>query len=354
MDRDDLVQQGSKTGLVLEVVQGADAPEKILPNQIPTGLSEISSKAGTFFHVISGVNAAQLGQERSDSSKALDSRKQGGQIQQEIIFDNLAHTRKLRAELMLEIVQNYYTETRLVQVFEMNEDGDQMQQEVTINQPVSQIDPGTREAVESIKNDLTLGEYGVIIASVPRRETYEEALLDQLVQMREIGVQIPDFVLIEASSIPDKKEVAEIVKKIQGMAAPTEEEVERARALEELEMRQLAAEVMETEAQAEERRASAQKFAAQAGEAAQNPEIAKLKIGTEARVEMEKMATTERSNDKDLLTRIRIAQGKEGTMRDISQIESMTSRNVAGVKGRTDLQKQLLQLKKPQTRPSGK
>jgi hypothetical protein len=354
MDRDDLVTQGSKTGLVLEYTKGAVPPAKITPNQVPTGLSEIGNKAGIFFREISGVNEAQLGQGRSDSSKALDSRKQGGLVQQEIIFDNLEYTRRIRGEIMLEIVQNYYTETRLIQVFEKNEDGDNIQTETALNQPVSRLDPETQQSVEEIKNDLTLGEYAVVVTSVPRRDTYEESLFDQLIQLREIGVQIPDYVLVQASMLPDKQETVELIKKITGLAAPTQEEVERAAALSELEIRLLTAEVADKEAQAAERGANAIKLQAQAAESAQNPEIAKLKIGTEARIELEKLQGELQSNQQDLMTRIRIAAGKESTMTNIAQIESMTQRNIGGLKNRTELEKALLKLREPQARSTGK
>ena len=260
MDADDLRTQGSKTGFVLEVVQGTPKemlPEKIKPNAVPTGLAEIGQKAGLYFRQISGVNDAQLGNTRSDSSKALESRKQGGLVQQEVIFDNLNLTRKLRAEIMLEIVQNYYTETRLVQVLEKNEDGDDVPHEVAVNQPVESVDPDTQEAVEQIQNDLTLGEYSVAISTVPNRDTYEEALFDQMYQLREIGVPIPNYVMVEASQLPDKKEVVEIIKRMEGLAAPTPEEIERQNQLADLEMRLLQAEVMEKEAQAMERQANA-------------------------------------------------------------------------------------------------
>ena len=345
MDRDDLVQRGSQTGLVLEVAEGAEMPVKIQPNQIPTGLAEIGAKAGTFFREISGVNEAQLGTERSDSSKALDSRKQGGMVQQEIIFDNLARTRELRAEIMLEMVQNYYTETRLIQVFSKNEDGDTVQSELTVNEPMEQIDPGTQEAVEFIRNDLTLGEYSVTITTVPRRETYDEGLFDQLFQMREVGVQIPDHVMLEHSSLPDKEDVVDIVKQIQGLAAPTPQELERQAQIENLELRLLGAQVMNEEAHAIERKANAMKLQAQAGEAEAAPEIKKLEIGTTARVEMEKMGAAERTNDKDLMTRIRIAGGKESTMTNIAKIESMTDRNTAALNRRAGLEKSLMDLR---------
>ena len=298
-----------------------------------------------YFREISGVNEAQLGLQRSDSSKALETRKQGGQVQAEVIFDNLALTRKLRAELILEAVQHYYTETRLITIVEKNEDGDDVPVEIGVNEPVTEFDSATADYVETIRNDLTLGEYSVVITTVPNRDTYDESLFDQLYQMREIGVQLPDHVLVEHSNLPNRGEVSEIIKKIQGLAAPTEEEMQHAAVLRQLELRALEADVTEKEAHAIERKANAMKLQAQAQEAAMNPQIAQLKIGTEARVKMEDMAKEERINQNDLLTRIRIAQGKEDTMTNIAQIESMTSRNNAGLQRLATLQKGLMDLK---------
>jgi len=121
--------------------------------------------------------------------------------------------------------------------------------------------------------------------------------------------------------------------------------MQRQQQLQELEMRLLGAQVMNEEAHAIERKANAQKLAAQAGEAAAKPELEKLKIGTEARVEMEKLGASMEQNQQDLATRIRIAAGKEATMKTISQNESMTQRNVAGMNRMAGLQKSLMDLK---------
>jgi len=338
MDADDLADQGAKTGLVIEY-DGDLPPTKITANSVPTGLDQISAKAGTFFREISGVNEAMLGAGRSDSSKALESRRRGGLVQQEIIFDNLDYTRKLRARLMLQIIQSHYSETRLIQVFSKNEDGDDIQEEVALNQPVSVLDEETMESVDEIQNDLTIGEYSVTINSVPRRDTYDEVLFEQLVQMREAGVQIPDHTLIENSQLSNSKEVAEIVKGIQGLAAPTEAELERQAALDDLQMRALAADVQLKEAHAQERMASAGKLQAEAGATASKPEIDQLKIGTEARVAIEKMQTQSRDNQMDLITRIQLMQNKTGSAETIAQIGSMAKRTDSALKRQTDLDK---------------
>lgn len=348
MDADDLEQRGAKTGLVLEY-DGEQPPEKIQPNQIPTGLDRISDKAGVFFRQISGVNDAQLGQQRSDSSKALDSRREGGAAQQEILFDNLDLTRQLRAELMLEIIQAYYTETRLIQVLSMNEDGDMEQSELTINQPVS------IGGVEEIKNDLTIGEYAVVITKLPRRDTYDEGVFEQAVQLRELGVQIPDFVLIQNSQMPDKQELVELSKKIAGLAAPSEEEIARQQEIDNLQMRLLTAEVTEKEAQALERQSNAERYQAQARKADADPQVDVFRIQSEATTEEAKIVAQFESNVQDLFTRLELMRSKTSSAERVAQIGSMTTRVKSGLDRRFGLEKELLKLShQPSTRPASK
>lgn len=325
MDADDLASQGSKTGLVLEW-QGEVPPEKIQPNQVPTGLDQISSKAGIYFREISGVNEAQLGQGRSDSSKALDAQRQGGLVQQEIIFDHLDYTRKLRAKFILEAVQMYYTETRLLTIFEKNEDGEDVQMELAINQPEQAVNPETLEVIEDIKNDLTLGEYGVAITNIPRRDTYDEALFEQLAKMREIGVQLPDHVLIENSQLPDRREISEQVKQIQGLAAPTQEEIERQQIIEDMQMRLLNAEIMEKEAQAMERQARATQLQVQGITDQQRVQIEQFKVGSDTRLDEQRMQMEERMNMQDLMARLEIMRQKNSGAERVATLQSATKR----------------------------
>jgi hypothetical protein len=160
--------------------------------------------------------------------------------------------------------------------------------------------------------------------------------------MRENGVQIPDHVLIENSQLSDKKEVAEIVKGIQGLAAPTPEELQRQQMLDDLQMRALEADVMEKEAHAQERMAMAAKLQGDAGVAAQKGEIDQLKIGTEARVALEKIQTQSRDNQMDLITRIQLMKDKTGSAQTIAQINSMAKRTDSALNRQTDIDKAMI------------
>jgi hypothetical protein len=90
-----------------------------------------------------------------------------------------------------------------------------------------------------IVNDLTLGEYSIVITSTPYRATMEDSQFEQAMGMREAGIQIPDSVIIENSRLNRK---ADIVKAMAG-----DKESPEAQKRLELEMRALEADVVEKE-----------------------------------------------------------------------------------------------------------
>ena len=63
-----------------------------------------------------------------------------------------------------------------------------------------------------IVKDLTLGEYDIIVTSQPERDTLEDSTFAQAAEMRkDLGVNIPDSVLIQSSRLPDKAKVLEAI-----------------------------------------------------------------------------------------------------------------------------------------------
>jgi hypothetical protein len=63
-----------------------------------------------------------------------------------------------------------------------------------------------------IIKDLTLGEYDIVVTNQPERDTLEDSTFAQAAELRkDLGVAIPDSVLIQASRIPNKAEVVEAI-----------------------------------------------------------------------------------------------------------------------------------------------
>lgn len=155
MSIEELEQQGAKTGLVLELNE-LDAAEKITPNGTPQGLDRISYKAEEHIKTISGIGDSQMGQDREDvAAKAIQAKRQASSTNLAKPMDSLNRTDYLLARNILDLVQTYYTDERIITI--TNEHGAGETEETVVNQV---------QEDGSILNDLTLGEYKVVVDSV--------------------------------------------------------------------------------------------------------------------------------------------------------------------------------------------
>lgn len=238
MTVEELEAKGAQTGIVLEVNE-MDGIDKIQPNQVPTGLDRITYKAEEHIKTISGVSDSMQGFDREDvAAKAIQAKRQAGSTNLAKPLDSLTRSDHILARNILDLIQRFYTEERIMTIV-----GDPITGE-NETFTVNQVTPAG-----AILNDLTVGEYDVIVSSVPRRETLEDSQFEQAVALREMGVMIPDSVLIDSSRLMNKKE---IVKQMQG-----DQESPEAKFQAELQRRAQAAEVSKAEAEAAQKHADA-------------------------------------------------------------------------------------------------
>lgn len=318
MDRSDLERDGAKTGLALEYLKGYEAPQKIQPNQVPTGLAQVSQKAEFHFRTISGIPEGMMGMvSRETSGDALQQQTASGLAQLEIVFDNLAKTRHIRARTMLGLVQKFYTEERVVHVTKFDELGDEYTEEVAINQ---------RDAAGELINDLTLGEYSVVISSQQTSDVVQDAIFEQMMAMRERGVPIPSYLVVKNSRMPMRERVAEIVKSLEGLADPTEEELQVQAQMQALQMQTAEANARMLAAKAMEHEARAMLAMAQAGVTEQQPYLEMQKLGAQLRQDMEKFAGDMEKTRNEMLTRLKISTDKNAKDMFVAQVGSMTKR----------------------------
>ena len=239
MSVEELEEKGAQTGLVVEVNE-MDGLEKIQPNQVPTGLDRLSYKAEEHIKTVSGISDSMQGFDREDvAAKAIDKKRQAGSSNLAKPMDSLTRSDYILARNVLDLVQEFYSEERVMTILADPATGDT--EDFTINQ----VTP-----VGEILNDLTLGEYGVVITSVPHRETLEDSQFEQAMALRELGVQIPDDVLIDASRLMNKKDT---IKRMQGDQTSPEAQAQR-----QLQQRAQAAEVSKVEGEAAAKHADAQ------------------------------------------------------------------------------------------------
>ncbi len=201
MTADELEQNGARTGLHIEIGGTGsidDNIQKIQPNSIPTGLDRLSFKAEQYIKTVSGRGDNQLGLTRPDQSgKLAEEANKASDVSLRKALDNLERTDHILAKLILELVQTFYTDKRIMNITRDELTGET--EEVTINLP----DQNSGE----ILNDLSLGSYDVVITSQTARRTLEESEFANAIGLRELGIPIPDRFMIENSNLRKKGEV---------------------------------------------------------------------------------------------------------------------------------------------------
>lgn len=241
MDADELTAQGSKTGLVVEYNTGRNAPEKIKPNTIPTGMDRVGTKAHGFFREISGVNSAMLGLESAEvSGVALESKEARGQVQLQVPLDNLARTRFMLSEKILELVKDFYVEERRIQTTNDLAPG-APNEEYVLNE--AQPDGST-------KNKVADADFDIAISTMPARDDFNDAQFAEAINLRQAGVAIPDHHVVLYSHLAQKHQIAQEVQQLAGLGEKSEAEQALDAKLQELQIGTLEAELDKLQANA--------------------------------------------------------------------------------------------------------
>lgn len=215
MTTEELATRGAETGLVLEYNTQIGPPQKITANSVPSGIDRVSEKARFNIQDISGVSNGMRGMTSdSASGKMLNTKITQGQTQLTPVYRNVKKSRKIFGRKILELVQDYYVQERVLRIANHGEiDG--QDEEVLINQ----IDN-----IGNVLNNVSLGDYDVVITERPSRDTFDDVQLAEAMAMREVGVNIPDHVVVQHSNLAKRREIAEVVKELSGLGESTPEE----------------------------------------------------------------------------------------------------------------------------------
>lgn len=246
-----LRQVGSMTGLVLEYEGTSDAIERIEPVQIPQGLDRISQKADSDLGAVSGVQDEARGVARADvAGKAITARKEAMLTSMAMSLENLNRTRKMLVKRILKLVQRYYDEERVLHV---TTGGVRPETHKVV---LNQYDPETK----TLRNDITQGDYNVVITSTAARDTFDNQQFEELKILAELGIPVPPHLFIEHSRLSRREEIAAELKALSGTENPSEEERQLAMEERQVQMEEKKAGVMARQAQAMLSQARAQKI----------------------------------------------------------------------------------------------
>jgi hypothetical protein len=207
MRDDELSNRGAETGLHLVIKKDTaalDRPQKIQPNQVPTGFDRIIDRASALLENATGVNQAMSGHQGNEvSGIAIQTRQFAAQQQLAVPLDNLARTRAMLATRMLEMIQVFYDQPRIIRITGTDEMGGETTEELPLNWP----QPDAR-----ILNDLTIGEYDVIITEAPAQITFENSQFLQAIELNDKGANIPWPIVLRYSNLANKQEIIEAMQ----------------------------------------------------------------------------------------------------------------------------------------------
>ena len=212
MDTDELADVGAVTGLVIEYKENKQPPQKIQPNQVPTGVDKMIERTMGATRDATIPEAMRGNQGQEVSGVAIQSKQFASQQQLAIVLDNLSRTRHSLAKKIDWAITHIYDSARVFRIIGTDQEtGRKKTEEVAINQPMPD---------GNYYNDMTIGEYDVIISEQPMQVTFENSQFTQALEMREKGVRIDDKIILRYSNLADKHDIIEQMAKDQMQQAP--------------------------------------------------------------------------------------------------------------------------------------
>jgi len=235
--------------IVKQEAQMSDV-EKILPGDIPPSMIQLSELLAKEVMEISGVNEELLGSSHDDKAGVLSMLRQGaGLTTLQSLFDQLDRSQKLLGNIMIKLIQANYTPGKVQKILEGQ-------------QPSAQF------------YNKAFGKYHAMVEEGLNTTNQRQMALVQLLQLKEIGVPIPNSVLLEQVTIQEKDKLMESINQ-QEQQASQMQQMQLDLQMEEIKSRinlsearaiadrglglERASRVDENEALAEERRAAAVK-----------------------------------------------------------------------------------------------
>jgi len=142
-----------------------------------------------------------------------------------------------------------------------------------------------------IINNLTLGEYDVIVSTAPARDSFDEVQFAEALNLRQAGVAVPDDAIIEYSHLARKGELAKRIRQMTGQEPPTPEEAESQAQQQQVAMMELQLEMQKLEAEVQKLQSEAALNMAKAQGASEvDPQIRVAELQAKIQMNQEQLA----------------------------------------------------------------
>ena len=149
-----------------------------------------------------------------------------------------------------------------------------------------------------IINDLTLGEYDVVIGTAPARDSFEEIQFAEAIALRQVGVPIPDDMIVEYSHLQRKGEIAQRIRSMQGTEPPSEQEAQLMQFQAESQIRKTQLEIAQMEAEVQRLQSEAMLNQAKAQETTEiDPQLKIADMQSKIAIKREELDLRERLSE---------------------------------------------------------
>jgi hypothetical protein len=165
--------------------------QPIVPPQIPPSFFQMQETFSKELNMVSGINEELMGSSIDDKAGILSALRQGaGLTTLQPLFDRLDFSQIMLGELIMQVIQNNYTSGKIKNLLE-------------------------GEEPEALFYQKAFGKYHCMVELGFNTESQKQMQLAQMIQMREIGVPIPDESMLDAATIQNKTKIIETITKNQ-------------------------------------------------------------------------------------------------------------------------------------------
>lgn len=184
---DEWVQANIKSTPVLRYKQTdsegrpAPVPLRLQPEPPPVGITTALAGLNADLMAVVGIYDPSMLPQGNQSGKAI----QGQQMQTDMTnfhyYDNLTRSIKQTGRIILDLIPSVYDKERCLRIIGDDGKGEM----VTINQPAMD-----EMGVEKLLNDVTVGEYDVVMETGPGYNSKRQEAVDSMVQMLQVDPQL--------------------------------------------------------------------------------------------------------------------------------------------------------------------
>ena len=168
--------------------------QQITPPAIPQYFFQLQDTFSKEMNLVSGINEELMGSALDDKAGILSALRQGaGLTTLQPLFDRLDYSQNLLGELVMKVVQNNYTPGKIKNLLEGDEPA-------------------------PLFYNKAFGKYHCMVELGFNTESQKQMQFAQLMQLKELGVPIPDASLIEAATIQNKDKIIQQMQQQQQQA----------------------------------------------------------------------------------------------------------------------------------------